>query len=373
MTSVPGAGAVGDAVRAEEDRLDVGRVRDADDDDVARRPRSRGRVGAARRTEAVELRGPARGPVPDRQREARPGRGWRPSPRPSSRARRNRSAPRRHLALVPAPAVVDQMMTRPATRRSHGRAKVRGHDRESGADWRSRGRRGVSTGWPTASAGRRSAASAAPSRAGLGAGPTVPPGADLERCVTVFWEVRETDRRAWRRKAFRRWVELIRGSSPLIGTTAALAESFAREAALLGTLDEPDDRPFAVGSRDRRSSSPTSSVGSTPRDRVQLPAWRERAASADRRDARRRRGWRARRDSNPRPSGPQPDALSAELRAHAIGPAELAEREGFEPSKQVTPLGGLANRCTRPLCDLSADRAEFLPRGRPSAGLRTSR
>ena len=28
--------------------------------------------------------------------------------------------------------------------------------------------------------------------------------------------------------------------------------------------------------------------------------------------------WRARRDSNPRPSGPQPDALSAELRAHAI-------------------------------------------------------
>jgi hypothetical protein len=31
----------------------------------------------------------------------------------------------------------------------------------------------------------------------------------------------------------------------------------------------------------------------------------------------------------------------------------LAEREGFEPSMQVTPHGGLANRCTRPLCDLS--------------------
>ena len=31
----------------------------------------------------------------------------------------------------------------------------------------------------------------------------------------------------------------------------------------------------------------------------------------------------------------------------------LAEREGFEPSRQVTPPGGLANRCTRPLCDLS--------------------
>jgi hypothetical protein len=32
----------------------------------------------------------------------------------------------------------------------------------------------------------------------------------------------------------------------------------------------------------------------------------------------------------------------------------VAEREGFEPSRQVTPPGGLANRCTRPLCDLSA-------------------
>ena len=31
----------------------------------------------------------------------------------------------------------------------------------------------------------------------------------------------------------------------------------------------------------------------------------------------------------------------------------LAEREGFEPSEQVTPLNGLANRRTRPLCDLS--------------------
>ncbi len=31
----------------------------------------------------------------------------------------------------------------------------------------------------------------------------------------------------------------------------------------------------------------------------------------------------------------------------------LAEREGFEPSKQVAPLSGLANRRTRPLCDLS--------------------
>ena len=42
----------------------------------------------------------------------------------------------------------------------------------------------------------------------------------------------------------------------------------------------------------------------------------------------------------------------------------MAEREGFEPSMQVTPHGGLANRCTRPLCDLSTVAAAMmLPRG----------
>ena len=46
----------------------------------------------------------------------------------------------------------------------------------------------------------------------------------------------------------------------------------------------------------------------------------------------------------------------------------LAEREGFEPSKQVTPLNGLANRRTRPLCDLSVRGAERLPQGLAAAG-----
>jgi hypothetical protein len=32
----------------------------------------------------------------------------------------------------------------------------------------------------------------------------------------------------------------------------------------------------------------------------------------------------------------------------------VAEREGFEPSEEETPFNGLANRRTRPLCDLSA-------------------
>src|SRR6185436_19308180 len=51
---------------------------------------------------------------------------------------------------------------------------------------------------------------------------------------------------------------------------------------------------------------------------------------------------------------------------------DLAEREGFEPSKQVTPLNGLANRRTRPLCDLSAGASEATT-GSRSASLRTSR
>jgi hypothetical protein len=60
---------------------------------------------------------------------------------------------------------------------------------------------------------------------------------------------------------------------------------------------------------------------------------------------------------------------------------DVAEREGFEPSMQVTPHGGLANRCTRPLCDLSVGRAEacyhaFRPRptraGRAARGHRVT-
>ncbi len=63
----------------------------------------------------------------------------------------------------------------------------------------------------------------------------------------------------------------------------------------------------------------------------------------------------------------------------------MAEREGFEPSEEETPFNGLANRRTRPLCDLSASGAddsmgpsggassrplpspfETLPQGRPN-------
>ncbi len=39
-------------------------------------------------------------------------------------------------------------------------------------------------------------------------------------------------------------------------------------------------------------------------------------------------------------------------------PWALAEREGFEPSEEETPFNGLANRRTRPLCDLSQAAAD---------------
>ena len=42
----------------------------------------------------------------------------------------------------------------------------------------------------------------------------------------------------------------------------------------------------------------------------------------------------------------------------------LAERGGFEPPEQVTPLSGLANRRTRPLCDLSNSANHSPMRGR---------
>src|SRR5439155_364087 len=52
--------------------------------------------------------------------------------------------------------------------------------------------------------------------------------------------------------------------------------------------------------------------------------------------------------------------------AQIAGGAEVAGREGFEPSEQVAPLNGLANRRTRPLCDLSVARRATCYHARPS-------
>jgi hypothetical protein len=49
--------------------------------------------------------------------------------------------------------------------------------------------------------------------------------------------------------------------------------------------------------------------------------------------------WRARRDSNPRPSGPQPDALSAELRAHDVPAIFRASRHSLFEDRGEAPAG----------------------------------
>ena len=73
---------------------------------------------------------------------------------------------------------------------------------------------------------------------------------------------------------------------------------------------------------------PKAPPGGDPYDRAMVVIVRDRAelvsqatetlyrAGALNRPQRNQKGWRARRDSNPRPLGPQPNALSTELRAH---------------------------------------------------------
>ena len=48
----------------------------------------------------------------------------------------------------------------------------------------------------------------------------------------------------------------------------------------------------------------------------------------------------------------------------------MAEREGFEPSEEETPFNGLANRRTRPLCDLSASGADDSIKALPARQIR---
>src|SRR4051794_25626956 len=77
------------------------------------------------------------------------------------------------------------------------------------------------------------------------------------------------------------------------------------------TTDAGDRRARPAGDRGRRGRS---ARGNTPSRRGR--AW----AAADVTTRPTSRCWRARRDSNPRPSGPQPDALSTELRAQCVPP-----------------------------------------------------
>jgi hypothetical protein len=111
------------------------------------------------------------------------------------------------------------------------------------------------------------------SRVGLGAGPASRSATALAGGAAIFWDLRAERPVAWRRKAFRRWVELIRGHLAPVGSLAMLAESFAREAG----------QPVAPGLlnpelRDRLEASPLLAAYVVRwlelRDGVPLEPWR---------------------------------------------------------------------------------------------------
>jgi len=81
-------------------------------------------------------------------------------------------------------------------------------------------------------------------RVGLGAGSASRSATALAAGAAIFWELRAERPRPWRRRSFRRWVELIRGHLAPIRSLDLLVESFAREAVPPVDLDgaEPDVR-----------------------------------------------------------------------------------------------------------------------------------
>ena len=110
-------------------------------------------------------------------------------------------------------------------------------------------------------------------RVGLGAGPASRSATALAGGAAIFWEVRAERPAPWRRKGFRRWVELIRGHLAPIGSLDLLAESFAREA--VPPVD-PDDTDADV--RGRLICSPLLAAYVVRwlelRDGATLEAWR---------------------------------------------------------------------------------------------------
>ena len=100
-----------------------------------------------------------------------------------------------------------------------------------------RGRRVVPGGLParTVLGGGRSGHAV---RVGLGTGQAFRSATALADGAAIFWDVRGERPAAWRRKAFRRWVELFRTHLSPIASIDLLAESFAREAVLPIELDE---------------------------------------------------------------------------------------------------------------------------------------
>jgi hypothetical protein len=115
-------------------------------------------------------------------------------------------------------------------------------------------------------------------RVGLGAGPASRSVAALADGAAIFWDVRSERPIAWRRKAFRRWVDLIRGQLDPIGSLSMLAASFVREAGLPVAVDlRAPVVPHAV-IRDHLTTSPLLAAYVVRwlelRDGVPLEPWR---------------------------------------------------------------------------------------------------
>ena len=221
------AGAGGHAVRPEQDRL---RRR------ACRRRRSRRRrsprpdvagVGRLDRPDAIELGGPARRPVPDRQADGRRGRGGRPSRHPSSRGRRSRSVPRALLPQLRATSTPDD---RPGIGRSPGSASLL--PMVASTLTGERGRRVVPGGIPRRIVlGERAGRARHPDRTGGRAGcpdpqppwPAVRPSSGMSG---------PSGRRAGGERRSGAGSKLFRSHLAPIQSLDTLAESFAREAVI---------------------------------------------------------------------------------------------------------------------------------------------
>ena len=108
-------------------------------------------------------------------------------------------------------------------------------------------------------------------RVGLGAGPASRSASALVSGAAIFWELRAEQPPAWRRKGFRRWVELIRGHLAPIASldllrrivhprgrvTGRPRRSGARPAGAAGRLAAPGGlrRPLARAARRRDARS----------------------------------------------------------------------------------------------------------------------
>ncbi|MEA2537869.1 MAG: hypothetical protein QOF11_2103 [Chloroflexota bacterium] len=178
-----------------------------------------------------------------------------------------------------------------------------------------RGRRVVPGGLParTALGGGRSGRAV---RVGLGTGQATRSATALTGGAAIFWGLRGERPTAWRRKTFRRWVELFRTHLAPIASLDMLADSFAREAVL---PVEPGDGWPEIG--DRMLASPLLAAYVVRwlelRDGELLESWRALVGEGVRRGAVAPSSSPARRSASIQPVG-EPEVLARRRRRRAV-------------------------------------------------------